>query len=196
MKNSICPTIQELERIYDILANKYGLSKIAKRPIITIQSKGSKKNTLGWFWQDKWGMKRSMGNLSEINICAEELSSKVIETLIHEMVHYHNFSLNIRDCNEHQYHNKYFKERAETYGLNVEKNGRHGWAFTSISKELQKELTKLKIKKQIFALHRKRNITITAKTKMIKYICDCTTVRCATDLQATCHKCKKPFIEG
>ena len=195
IRNSICPTSQELERIYDILAKKYGLSKIANRPIITIQTKGSKKNTLGWFWKDKWGISRSMGNFSEINICAEELSDKIIETLIHEMVHYHNASLNIRDCNEHQYHNKYFKERAESYGLNVEKSGRHGWNNTTISKTLQKILNQLKIKKQIFTLHRKRNIVITAKTKMKKYTCGCTIVRCATDLQAKCESCGNKFIQ-
>ncbi len=194
MKNSICPIIQELERIYDILADKYELNKIAKRPLITIQTKGSKKNTLGWYWKNKWH--HNGKDISEINICAEELSDKIIQTLIHEMVHYHNASLDILDCNQHQYHNKHFRDRAESYGLNVEKNGRHGWAFTTISESLQKELNKLKIKKQVFTLHRKRNKTVTAKTKMIKYVCNCTTVRCATNLQATCDKCGKKFIEG
>ncbi len=191
IKNSICPIIKELERIYDSFSKFNGLDKIAPRPIITIQTKGAHKNTLGWHWKDKWQLKKK--NISEINICAESLSGNVIETLIHEIVHYHNASLNIEDCNQHQYHNKRFKEMAENYGLNVEKSGRDGWSTTSISKALQKTISKVKVNKKVFNLYRKKSIIIKSITKMIKYRCDCTTVRCATDLQARCEKCKKPF---
>ena len=193
IKNSICPIIKELERIYDSFSKLKGLDKIAPRPIITIQTKGM-SNSLGWHWKDKWQFKKK--NISEINICAESLSEDVIETLIHEMVHYHNASLDIEDCNQHQYHNKRFKEMAENYGLNVEKSGRHGWSATSISKALQKIISKVKINKKVFNLYRKKNIVIKSITKMIKYRCDCTIVRCATDLQANCIKCNKPFKQN
>lgn len=192
-KNSICPIIKELERIYDFLAEKTKLNKIAKRPIITIQTKGAQKNTLGWYQENKWTFKKQ--NISEINICAEALSINAVETLIHEMVHYHNTSLDISDCNSHQYHNKHFKTRAESYGLNVKNDGRHGWNHTLISKTLQDTLTKLNIKKHLFNLYRKENIFNPSVTKMKKYTCDCTTVRCATNLQARCEICKKRFQE-
>lgn len=192
MKNSICPAIRELERIYDILAQKYGLDKIAKRPIITIQTRGRLKNTAGWYWDNKWQYKKQ--KISEINICAETLAGNVAETLIHEMVHYHNDSLKINDCNAHDYHNKHFKERAENYGLNVNKSGRDGWNETIISKSLQKFLSQIKINKNIFALYRKKDRKITTITKMKKYTCGCTIVRCATDLQAKCEICKHKFI--
>ena len=192
--NSIRPLIKELERIYDFVAVQNGLNKLAPRPIITIQTKG-RGNTLGWHWKDKWITETSKNPfLSEINICAESLNEDITETLIHEMVHYHNAVLDISDCNEHQYHNKHFKERAESYGLNVEKDGRHGWSETSLSESLKKLLIKLKIDKKIFKLHRKQNISLKAPTKMIKYKCDCTTVRCATDLKAKCLICNKDFI--
>jgi len=186
--NSICPVITELERIYDAIAKINKLK--AKRPIITIQTKG-RKNTLGWHWKDKW--QRGKKVITEINVCAENLNKNPIETLIHEMIHYHNTVENITDCNQHQYHNKHFKQRAESYGLNVKKDGRHGWAITSISKELQKILDKLKIKKESFKLYRKSTYIITSQTKMLKYRCNCTTVRCATDLNAQCNICNNQF---
>ena len=190
-KTSICPLIKELERIYDFFAKKYGLNKITKRPLITIQSKGQQKNTLGWYWKNKWQYNKQ--KLSEINICAESLSKKAVETLIHEIVHYHNASLNIPDCNAHNYHNKNFKAKAESYGLNVKTNGRYGYSHTSLSKSLQKIINTLNIDKKVFSLYRKQNITTKSITKMIKYTCDCTTVRCATNLQAQCKRCGKDF---
>ena len=84
--NSIRPIIKELERIYDVLAKKYKLK--AQRPLITIQTKGRQKDTLGWHWANKW--KYNKKELSEINICAESLNGNPIETLVHEMVHYAN----------------------------------------------------------------------------------------------------------
>ena len=188
MDNSIIPIIKELERVYDTLAKKYEIK--APRPIITIQSKGRQK-ILGWHWEDKWELGKK--SISEINICAEELNKDPIETLIHEMVHYANSSEKIDDCNSQQYHNKYFKLRAEKYGLNVEKSGRNGWGLTSLSPQLIESLKELKIDYDIFKLFRKTNITVSAPTKMKKYSCGCTIVRCATILDAKCLKCANQF---
>jgi hypothetical protein len=189
MDNSIIPIIKELERVYDTLAKKYEIK--APRPIITIQSKGRQK-ILGWHWEDKWELGKK--SISEINICAEELNKDPIETLIHEMVHYANSSDKIDDCNSQQYHNKHFKLRAEKYGLNVEKEGRYGWGLTSLSPALKETLKELKINYDIFKLFRKTNITVSAPTKMKKYRCECTIIRCATDLSAKCLKCNTHFL--
>ncbi len=189
-QNSICPVIQELERVYDGLCKVFKVKK--NRPIITIQTKGRSSRTLGWHWTDKW--KRGKKVISELNVCAEALNNNPIETLVHEMVHHHNSLDNILDCNSHQYHNKHFKSKAESYGLNVEKMGRYGWAHTSISESLEKILKTLKINKTVFKLYRKENLrTAKAVTKMIKYRCGCTTVRCATELNATCKNCNEVF---
>ncbi len=187
--NSIRPIIKELERIYDTLTKNYNI--MAKRPIITIQTKGRRNKTLGWYWNDKWI--RGKERISEINICAESLNKNPIETLIHEMVHYHNALNKIMDCNNQQYHNKHFKQRAESYGLNVKKEGRHGWNNTSISLSLQKRIDKIKINKKVFLLCRKFNTVTKSQTKMLKYSCGCTTVRCATNLKAQCIICKNEF---
>jgi hypothetical protein len=191
MKNSIIPVIKELERIYDELAPKLHF-KMA-RPIITVQTRGSRKLLLGWYGAERWHQDKNV--IGEINICAEELNGNPVETLIHEIVHYSNSCEKKPDCNSQQYHNKIFKEKAESYGLNVKNNGRHGWAETSIGETLQKTLDGLKIDKEVFTIYRQSNISSPTPTKMKKYRCECTTVRCATDLQAICNKCKKPFEE-
>jgi len=190
MNNSIIPVIKELERIYDALAIEFKLKY--PRPIITIQSKGRQK-VLGWHWENKW--ERGKQTISEINICAEELNNNPIETLVHEMVHYSNTCDKIEDCNSQQYHNKAFKERAEIYGLNVEKDGRHGWGLTSLSDNLKKIIEKIKPNEVTFKLYRKTHFTIIAPTKMKKYSCGCTTIRCATYLEAKCLNCNNLFEE-
>jgi hypothetical protein len=188
MNNSIIPVIKELERIYDALAIEFKLKH--PRPIITIQSKGRQK-VLGWHWEGKW--ERGKQIISEINICAEELNNNPIGTLIHEMVHYSNTCDKIDDCNSQQYHNKAFKERAENYGLNVYKRGRFGWAQTDLSDNLKKIIEKIKPNEVTFKLYRKTHLTITAPTKMKKYSCGCTTIRCATILEAKCLRCNNNF---
>lgn len=189
--NSIGLIINELERIYDVMAGINGLKAV--RPIITIQTKG-RQNALGWYCKNKWSNKKQ--EFSEINICAENLKDNPIETLIHEMVHYHNASDNISDCNSQQYHNKYFKSRAEKYGLNVKRVGRYGWGMTCLSQDLEKIIkNKVKVKKDTFKLFRKATITTVALTKMKKWSCGCTTVRCATVLSATCGICQNMFEE-
>jgi hypothetical protein len=188
--NSIIPVISELERIYDTLSKQFGIKH--DRPIITIQTKGRAKQTLGWHWADKW--ERGKESISEINICAEELNKDPVETLVHEMVHYTNTCNKIDDCNNAGYHNKFFKTLAESYGLNVEKQGRHGWAHTSLKENFYSTVLKdIKINNKVFDLYRKTQLTFTAPTKMKKYRCECTTIRCATDLSAKCLKCDKHF---
>lgn len=191
MNNSIIPIIKELERIYDELAKQYKL--VVPRPIITIQSKGRQKTTLGWHWQDKWKLGKT--DISEINICAESLNQNPVETLIHEMVHYSNSCDKIEDCNSQQYHNKNFKTRAENYGLNVKKDGRNGWAETSVSDSLKQKLSTLKINYSVFKLLRKEHLNTVSPTKMKKYSCGCTNIRCAVELSAKCLKCGNEFEE-
>jgi hypothetical protein len=188
MDNSIIPIIKELERVYDALAKIFELKH--DRPVITIQTKG-RQNALGWHWADTW--ERNKKSISEINICAEDLNKDPIETLIHEMAHHVNNCEQINDCNDSGYHNKLFKERAEKYGLNVEKSGRHGWGITSLSDSLKGTLNTLKIDYKVFELFRKTHVTVPVPTKMKKWSCGCTTIRCATNLEAKCLKCNNTF---
>jgi hypothetical protein len=91
---------------------------------------------------------------------------------------------------------KSFKIRAESYGLNVEKSGRNGWGLTSLSDNLKKIIEKIKPNEVTFKLYRKTHLTITAPTKMKKYSCGCTIIRCATILNAKCLNCNNEFKES
>lgn len=198
MDNSLIPIIKELERIYDAINLKFDFHY--PRPIITIQTRGRKKNTTGWFGANRWTKEQNptaddKTGVGEINICAECLHLNPIETLIHEMAHYANHCEGITDCSANQYHNGDFKIKAENYGLTCEKDTRRGWAATSISEKLQIILNDLKVDTKLFKMYRKAHFAVTAPTKMKKFRCNCTTVRCAVDLSATCKKCGKEFEE-
>lgn len=76
----------------------------------------------------------------ELNISADYLKrpiEEVIATLLHEMVHLWNLKHNIQDCSRGDtYHNKKFKEKAETVDLIIEHDDRYGWTITTPSEKL------------------------------------------------------------
>lgn len=76
----------------------------------------------------------------EINIGAGTLDrpiESVIATLIHEQVHYYNWSHGVKDCSRGgQYHSKKFKIEAEKHGLHIEYDSRIGWSITEPTEEL------------------------------------------------------------
>ena len=116
--------------------------RLSPRPVITIQMRTRRSNTLGWFSESVWhGRERDGESLSEINICAEHLQHDVYEiadTLIHEMVHYANALRGIEDCKSNQYHNKHFKRECENVGLICRRSGSQGWADTELTPELKR----------------------------------------------------------
>lgn len=174
-------------------------------PVITIQSKG-RKNALGWFGQDRWGNLDK--SFHEINISAEHLNRdflEVIETLIHELVHYVNHVRFIRgqndkpDCSSSQYHNKIFKNTCEEIGLNCEKMGRFGWASTSLTEELEARVDKFfrGEDRHAFSISRVSGSAAAAAkapTKMKKWTCACgVNIRAAVDLDIKCNECGEDF---
>lgn len=76
----------------------------------------------------------------ELNVAAEELSrpiENVVATLLHEMTHIYNLMHEIQDCSRGgTYHNKKFKEKAESVGLHIEHDDKYGWTLTSPTEEL------------------------------------------------------------
>ncbi len=77
---------------------------------------------------------------TEINISSATLDRPIEETtatLLHEMVHEHNLENGIKDTsNNGVYHNKRFKEQAESHGLVVSHHDKYGWTITNPSEEL------------------------------------------------------------
>ena len=122
-----------LNKIFDLLNDAYFESALS-RPTITIQST---PKAYGHFSlrEDTWLSKN--GATHEINIGAGTLSRPIEEvtaTLLHEMVHYYNYENGVQDCSRgNTYHNRRFKECAESHGLCVEHSDKYGWSHTTPS---------------------------------------------------------------
>ena len=125
-----------LNKIFDLL-NKRFFEGALSRPTITIQST---PRAFGHFSlrEDTWISK--LGGTHEINIGAGTLARPIEDitaTLLHEMVHYYNYTKGIKDCSRsNTYHNKRFKEAAEAHGLSVKHSERYGWTETEPTEEL------------------------------------------------------------
>ena len=195
---SVTSAILELERVYTHFAPRLELQD-APRPVVMIQSAGRRKNMLGWMAPEIWQQAHGKGQLNEITVVAEYLSrgpEAAAETMLHEMCHHSNALKGVRDCNSAQYHNKKFKDVAEQLGLVVEKMGNKGYAKTALGPELLKEVKALKLDPEAFAVFRLLTEREKQPTKMKKWECGCTIVRCATDLEATCNACGETFEQA
>ena len=124
-----------LEKIYRQL-NIDKFDGELEEPVITIQSSPHVHGhvTCAKVWQ--------AGNTTryELNIGAETINrpiENVVSTLLHEMVHIYNLMHGIQDCSRgNTYHNKKFKEKAESVGLVINYDKRIGWSITNPSEEL------------------------------------------------------------
>lgn len=207
--NVIGNTLEELYRIFNIL-NRDKFDDKLPEPIITIQK--TKGKTLGHFTLEKvWKNKndnlesdlenedKEENSFYEINIDPRWFNSRtaeqIVETLLHEMCHYMNKILDIKDCNGN-IHNKKFKSMAESVGLIVEKADSVGFGFTELSDELI-EYIELEVKPNEKAFEYFRCTTIEIKPKKrrkkstFKYTCpDCgQTVKAKADASIKCGDC-------
>lgn len=124
-----------LEKIYRQLNEDFFEGEL-EEVVITIQStKGAYGHvTCGKVWKAK------DANRYELNIGAGTLSrpiENVVATMLHEMVHIYNLMHDIQDTSRgNTYHNKRFKEKAESVGLIIQRDDRIGWSITSPSDDL------------------------------------------------------------
>lgn len=170
--NSITPLIEESNRVLGEAIKHFGLKVPLSKITVTIQSKG-RRNALGWFWASRWAHKKTISH--EINLSAEHLNEHNMgETLIHELAHAENHHNEIQDTDKTgRRHNKKFKAQAEALGLEVEKSGSLGWAFTKLTPVSEKFLDGIKFDRSLFELFR---AGVTSKgtkvgTRMLK--CEC-----------------------
>lgn len=193
MKYSVNPAISELERAYQFFNDELFGGGLDSNVVITIQSRG-RKSALGWHWAGKWknGDKTS---IAEINLSAEELKTgDPYEVLIHEMAHHLNHQKGIKDVSRGQYHNKRFKEAAESAGLEVKRVGNVGFGITELGELAKEKLLKFKPQKEVFALLRLHEFS-RLPTKLKKWSCACgINLRVARpDFDATCNHCGTRF---
>ena len=200
-----------LNKVFDLLNAEFFESELS-RPTITIQST---PKAYGHFSlrEDTWISK--LGGTHEINIGAGTLSRPIEEvaaTLLHEMVHYHNYLHGVQDCSRgNTYHNRKFKAAAEERGLIVTHSDKYGWSHTSPSDRLlefilDNDLTDILINRNEFGGFR---ITGTGthsgatcggeaprKSSSRKYVCPCCgmSVRATKVVNIACMDCDEQLL--
>jgi len=155
---SLTPLLAELERAARWVPDATGMDYLEHPIVFTIQTNGRRPSVLGHFASERWADKDG-NKVHEISIAAEHLHREpieVIETVIHELVHAWNEELGVQDTSRgNLYHNKQFKEAAESVGLVVVKMATHGWAGTSLSDSLRAKIEDgLVIDEKVFELAR------------------------------------------
>jgi hypothetical protein len=199
LQHTLRPLLRELERVYLETARFVGDGQIeVTHPLIVVQTRGAKKSRLGCCTPQQW-THGDNEDVTEISISAETLKrpvTQVLETLVHEMVHHANAVSGVKDCSKGGRHNKVFRDTAISFGLNVNEipDKSKGYADTQLSPKLAAFLEELNVNPESFAYARNViNAKKKAPTRMLKWTCGCTIVRCATELDADCKECKNRF---
>jgi hypothetical protein len=133
-------TIKILETLFDKLNEIYFDDQL-KRPVITVQStpKAYGHCTTKRIW------KSDNAEAYEINLGAEYINRQLpatAATLCHEMIHLYCLENEIREtCQNGRYHNKTFKQEAESRDLSVEYDRANGYTHTSPTPDFIEKLT-------------------------------------------------------
>ena len=200
-----------LNKIFDLLNSTY-FENALSRPTITIQST---PKAYGHFSlrADTWLSKN--GATHEINIGAGTLARPIEEvtaTLLHEMVHYYNYENGVQDCSRgNTYHNRRFKESAESHGLCVEHSEKYGWSRTFPNDDLlafviDNDLTDILINRNESSgfrivgtgTHSGTNGGTPPRTSSTrKYACPCcgNSVRATKKVNIACMDCGQQMLE-
>lgn len=204
--------IGELHRAYNFFNNEYYKNQLPM-PIILVQSKGNRKNSLGWCTvRPIWKENDEQEGKYELNIVAEALnrgSEKVISTLLHEMAHLYNLMNGIKDVSRGgTYHNTKFKKTAESHGLEVGFSKSLGHSPSKLNLQSIKLLEKLKLDEQAFSIARielkksnesyrnKVNGGKKVKKNLVQYLCKCgKTVYSEEKVLIKCCECGESFLE-
>ena len=205
-------TVQYLNKVFKLINAEYYNEEL-EMPTITIQSTVGAYGhvTTSKVWQTE------SGNASyELNIGADYLSrpiENVVATLIHESVHLYCLQNGIKDTsNRGIYHNKTFKQIAESKGLQIDRHERYGWTVTTPTEEtidfcIRNELTDIKVTRNTgFTFtgigtdkagngNPARPTVTKKKGNSIKWICPCcgNIVRSTKELNIICGDCNIKF---
>jgi len=154
--NTYADIVNELQRSYDFFIDYYGLDKDKFVNVMICVMNSGRREALGWHRKDSWVDSEGKTH-TELNICADYLDrdvEEILETLLHETAHLKNSIAGISDCTSTQYHNKKFKNSAESLGLVVEKMGNKGYALTKLGDEAKKAITALKPNREVYRFNR------------------------------------------
>ena len=197
-----------LNKVFDLLNAEF-FENTLSRPTITIQST---PKAYGHFSlrEDTWIS--TLGGTHEINIGAGTLSRPIEEvaaTLLHEMVHYYNYQLGIQDCSRGStYHNRRFKEAAESHGLLVRHHDKYGWTITSPSDRLLEVILKYDLSDILLSRNEFSGFSPVGtggadfgnatprKSSSRKYACPCCgmSIRATRVVNVACMDCDEPLL--
>lgn len=192
--DNISSVERKLEEYFLILNHNY-FGDILDKPLIVIKSdlKNSPKISTNKIWSNE------NGEYYEISISAGLLNKSVVDivvAILHQCVHLWDAKCGIKDTSRGgSYHNKRFKESAESHGLEVEYNERNGWADIRASQQL---LDFIECQKwESFSLTRTPKTFDSSNLHHRKYVCpNCKkSVRATRIVRISCLDCNLEMIE-
>lgn len=205
---TIKSVISRLEELFEIFNDRFFESELQK-PVITVSPDHTHKNVLGWCTsREVWHDTTTKDKRFELNICAEHLNlgiEEVAETLLHEMVHLFCSQNNIKDTSRGgTYHNKRFKEAAESHGLVCGSNSKYGWCITLLNDTARQEVNEYSelTDTKSFEIFRegesyKPKKKGGGKSSSRKYVCPVcgTIIRATKEVRVICADCNELMIQ-
>ena len=196
-QHSLQPAQKELERMIEYLAKDMDFKDVHIVPVI--QTQGSRQ-TYGHFSANRW-LEGEL-KMHEISISAEWLARPRMEifgTVLHELIHTKNHSLGIVDCRNHGvYHLKAFDTTGSQYGSEcIGRTKGNGFGLTRLTAAKEAQiLAEFKPDDSAFSLVRiavAKAKRVKQPTTMAKWSCECSNIRAATEINATCNNCGEDF---
>ncbi len=206
---------QYLNKIFKLINSEYFDNEL-EMPTITIQSTVGAYGhvTTSKVWKTETGTESY-----ELNIGADYLSrpiENVVATMIHEAVHLYCLQNGIKDTsNRGVYHNKRFKEIAESKGhLQIDKHEKYGWTITSPTEDtidfcIANGLTEILVCRNTGYTFvgigtgkagnaGKATPTAPKKSSSIKWVCPCcnTIIRSTKIVNVICGDCGEQFVRA
>ncbi len=140
--NVIFDLYEGLTKAVDYL-NHHVFDDDFRNVVFLIQTKGQPRSrALAWFWAEKWRIDGEPYH--EISLSAEHISDQsageLVNTLIHELIHYRAFVRGIRDTDRTgNMHNKKFKMLGEELGCEFsQRDPKTGYSHFELGPELKK----------------------------------------------------------
>ena len=195
-------TVAYLGKLYDFINERLFGGELVK-PVITIQV-DSRNKAYGWWSKQKvWKDSKNDEGVHELNLCAQYLNrpiENIAETMIHEMCHQFASVHNLQDCSRSSlYHNKLFKQIAESHGLTAVKVEIIGYSQTSLTAETAELIKQFVSANDESVIYRepftKNSVVKSSSTR--KYVCPCchTSVRATKEVNIMCADCDEYMIQ-